>query len=117
MFRTVNDMFGDIVNVTPSSKIVGDMVLFMVQNNLTEEDIYERGTSIDFPASVIEFFKGDIGQPYGGFPEKLQKIILKGKDKIDVRPGLLLEPVDFIKIGRASCRERGVDQCGQRVVR
>jgi len=98
MFRTVNDMFGDIVKVTPSSKIVGDMALFMVQNNLTEEDIYERGASIDFPASVIEFFKGDIGQPYGGFPEKLQKIILKGKDKIDVRPGLLLEPVDFIKL-------------------
>src|SRR5690625_1845234 len=74
------------------------MALFMVQNNLTEEDIYERGESIDFPASVIEFFRGDIGQPYGGFPEKLQKIILKGKEKIDVRPGLLLEPVDFNKL-------------------
>lgn len=98
MYRKVNDMFGDIVKVTPSSKIVGDMALFMVQNNLTEEDIYERGESIDFPASVIEFFRGDIGQPYGGFPEKLQKIILKGKEKIEVRPGLLLEPVDFIKL-------------------
>src|SRR5690625_6708348 len=98
MYRTVNDMFGDIVKVTPSSKIVGDMALFMVQNNLTEKDIYERGSSIDFPASVIEFFRGDIGQPYGGFPEKLQKIILKGKEKIDVRPGLLLEPVDFNKL-------------------
>lgn len=95
MFRTVNDMFGDIVKVTPSSKIVGDMALFMVQNNLTEEDIYERGEFIDFPASVIEFFQGDIGQPYGGFPEKLQQIILKGREKIDVRPGILLEPVDF----------------------
>ena len=95
MYRTVNDMFGDIVKVTPSSKIIGDMALFMVQNNLTEKDIYERGEFIDFPASVIEFFQGDIGQPYGGFPEKLQNIILKGRDKIDVRPGVLLDPVDF----------------------
>src|SRR5699024_3398061 len=59
MFQTVNQMFGDIVKVTPSSKIVGDMALFMVQNNLTEETIYERGEFIDFPASVIEFFQGD----------------------------------------------------------
>ncbi|MBO1003549.1 pyruvate carboxylase [Pseudogracilibacillus auburnensis] len=98
MFRTVNDLFGDIVKVTPSSKIVGDMALFMVQNNLTEKDIYERGEFMDFPASVIEFFQGDIGQPYGGFPEELQRIILKGRDKIDVRPGILLEPVDFDQV-------------------
>lgn len=95
MFRAVNDMFGDIVKVTPSSKVVGDMALFMVQNNLTEEDIYERGEYIDFPASVIEFFQGYIGQPYGGFPEKLQKIILKNREKIEKRPGELLEPTDF----------------------
>ncbi|MGM8364259.1 pyruvate carboxylase [Virgibacillus sp. W0181] len=98
MFRTVNDMFGDIVKVTPSSKIVGDMALFMVQNNLTEKDIYERGESIDFPASVIEFFQGYIGQPYQGFPEKLQKIILKGKEAIKVRPGELLDPIDFSQL-------------------
>ncbi|MEI3611019.1 pyruvate carboxylase [Pseudogracilibacillus sp. SO30301A] len=98
MFRTVNDIFGDIVKVTPSSKIVGDMALFMVQNNLTVEDIYERGEFMDFPASVIEFFQGDIGQPYGGFPDKLQQIILKGREKIEVRPGQLLEPVDFDKL-------------------
>src|SRR5699024_4163757 len=79
MFRQVNDMFGDIVKVTPSSKVVGDMALFMVQNNLTEDDIYERGESIDFPASVIEFFHGYIGQPYQGFPQEHQRIILKGK--------------------------------------
>src|SRR5690625_1356199 len=95
MYRAVNDMFGDIVKVTPSSKIIGDMALFMVQNNLDEKDNYERGEFMDFPASVIEFFQGDIGQPYGGFPEKLQNIILKGRDKIDVRPGVLLDPVDF----------------------
>lgn len=95
MYRAVNDMFGDVVKVTPSSKIIGDMALFMVQNNLDEKDIYERGEFMDFPASVIEFFQGDIGQPYGGFPEKLQNIILKGRDKIEVRPGVLLDPVDF----------------------
>lgn len=100
MFRTVNDMFGDIVKVTPSSKVVGDMALFMVQNNLTEKDIYERGEFIDFPESVIEFFRGEIGQPYGGFPEKLQQIILKGREKIEVRPGQLLEPVDFDQVRR-----------------
>src|SRR5690625_3570999 len=89
MFNHVNKMFGDIVKVTPSSKIVGDMALFMVQNDLTEEDIYERGESIDFPASVIEFFQGNIGQPVGGFPEELQRIILKGKEKIEERQGAL----------------------------
>ena len=79
MYHDVNLMFGDIVKVTPSSKVVGDMTLFMVQNNLTEKDIYEKGDTIDFPQSVVEFFEGRLGFPYGGFPEKLQKIILKGK--------------------------------------
>ena len=95
MYSIVNDMFGDIIKVTPSSKIVGDMALFMVQNDLTEEEIYERGDEIDFPLSVIEFFQGDIGQPYQGFPEKLQKIILKKHVPLTDRPGKLLEPVDF----------------------
>lgn len=98
MFAKVNMMFGDIIKVTPSSKIVGDMALFMVQNDLTEDNIYERGYQIDFPASVIEFFNGEIGQPYQGFPEKLQKIILKDKEPITERPGKLLEPVDFEKL-------------------
>lgn len=98
MYRTVNDMFGDVVKVTPSSKIVGDMALFMVQNNLTEEDVYEKGMSLDFPDSVVEFFQGYLGQPYQGFPEKLQQIILKGKQPITGRPGENLEPVDFEKL-------------------
>lgn len=94
-FRLVNDMFGDIVKVTPSSKVVGDMALFMVQNELTEEDVLENGHKIDFPESVIEFAEGFIGQPYQGFPEKLQKAILKDRKPITVRPGELLEPIDF----------------------
>lgn len=95
MYSRVNHLFGDIVKVTPSSKVVGDMALYMVQNNLTEDDIYERGESLDFPDSVVELFKGYIGQPHGGFPEKLQKLILKGQEPITVRPGELLEPVSF----------------------
>lgn len=95
MYRRVNDMFGDIVKVTPSSKVVGDMALFMVQNNLSEDDVYERGETLDFPDSVVELFEGYLGQPHGGFPKELQRIILKGKEPITVRPGELLEPVDF----------------------
>ncbi|MUK89566.1 pyruvate carboxylase [Ornithinibacillus sp. L9] len=95
MFRRVNDMFGDIVKVTPSSKVVGDMTLFMVQNNLTEDDIYEKGETIDFPDSVVELAEGSLGQPYQGFPQELQRIILKGKKPITVRPGELMDPIDF----------------------
>lgn len=95
MYSRVNMLFGDVVKVTPSSKVVGDMALFMVQNNLDEETVISRGQAIDFPESVIEFFEGYIGQPYGGFPKELQKVILKGRKPITVRPGELLEDVDF----------------------
>ncbi|MGP6139348.1 MULTISPECIES: pyruvate carboxylase [unclassified Jeotgalibaca] len=95
MYATVNKMFGDIVKVTPSSKVVGDMALFMVQNKLTEDDVYERGRDFDYPQSVVNFFKGDLGQPTGGFPEELQKIILKGEEPLTVRPGSLRDPIDF----------------------
>lgn len=98
MYRTVNMMFGDIVKVTPSSKVVGDMALFMVQNNLTEQDIYEKGERLDFPESVVQFFQGYLGQPPGGFPEKMREIILKGRDFFTCRPGELLPPVDFDKV-------------------
>lgn len=64
MYHTVSMMFGDIIKVTPSSKVVGDMTLFMVQNNLTEQDIYDKGDVLDFPQSVVEFFEGRIGIPY-----------------------------------------------------
>lgn len=98
MYRKVNMMFGDIVKVTPSSKAVGDMALFMVQNQLTEEDLYEKGDTLSFPDSVVSFFEGQLGQPVGGFPEKLQKIILKGRPAITVRPGQLAPAVDFEKV-------------------
>ncbi len=94
-YATVNKMFGDIIKVTPTSKVVGDMALFMVQNNLTEADVMEKGETISFPNSVVEFFEGYLGQPYGGFPEKLQKIVLKDRKPITVRPGELLKQADF----------------------
>ena len=95
MYRQVNLMLGDIVKVTPSSKAVGDMAIFMVQNDLTPENIYEKAKDIDFPDSIVSFFEGMMGQPEGGFPEKLQKLVLKDKEPITCRPGELLPPEDF----------------------
>lgn len=95
MYRRVNFLFGDIVKVTPSSKIVGDMALFMVQNDLDEETVITKGKTIDFPESVIEFFQGYIGLPPGGFPKELQEVVLKGRKQLEKRAGELLEPVDF----------------------
>lgn len=106
VYHQVNMMFGDIVKVTPSSKVVGDMTLFMVQNNLTEQDIYDKGDTLDFPQSVVEFFEGRLGVPYQGFPEKLQKIILKGLKAISKRPGAVLQPVDFEHV-RHELEEKG----------
>lgn len=95
MYKTVNAMLGDIVKVTPTSKVVGDMAIFMVQNDLTPENIYEKAAGIDFPDSVVSYFEGMMGQPEGGFPEKLQKLVLKDKPAITQRPGELLPPEDF----------------------
>ena len=95
MYKTVNDMLGDQVKVTPSSKVVGDLAIFMVQNDLTPENIVERGKALAFPDSVVSYFKGMMGQPAWGFPEDLQKVVLKGEEPITCRPGKLLPPVDF----------------------
>lgn len=95
MFKSVNDIFGDIVKVTPSSKAVGDMAIFMVQNDLTPENLMEKGTDLAFPDSVVAYFGGMMGQPDGGFPEALQKMVLKGEMPITTRPGELLPPEDF----------------------
>jgi pyruvate carboxylase len=95
MYEAVNKMFGNLVKVTPSSKVVGDMAIFMVTNDLTPEDVMERGETVSFPESVINFFKGDLGQPLGGFPKKLQKIILKNAKPYTDRPNAHLAPIDF----------------------
>ncbi len=96
-YALVNEMFGDLVKVTPSSKVVGDMALFMTSNNLTTQDILEKGKSLSFPESVVSLFKGELGQPEGGFPSKLSEIILKGEKPFTDRPNAHLEPVDLDK--------------------
>ncbi len=96
-YRDVNLLFGDIVKVTPSSKVVGDMTLFMISNGLSAADVLEKGDALSFPESVQGFFRGDLGQPPGGFPKKLQKLVLKDKKAYTNRPNAHLEPVDFEK--------------------
>ncbi|WPC19196.1 pyruvate carboxylase [Pediococcus inopinatus] len=95
-YRQVNQLFGDIIKVTPSSKVVGDMALFMVENGLTPDAILEQGEHLDFPKSVVDFFAGNLGQPVNGFPKQLQKLVLKNQLAISVRPGSLAKPVDFV---------------------
>ncbi|AWM32607.1 pyruvate carboxylase [Hymenobacter nivis] len=96
-FADVNLMFGDIVKVTPSSKIVGDMALFMVSNNLSPADVMEKGETLSFPESVRELFRGDIGQPEGGWPAELQKLVLRNETPFTDRPNDHLTPIDFDK--------------------
>lgn len=98
MYKKVNDMLGDIIKVTPSSKMVGDMAIFMVKNDLTPENILEKAKNMAFPDSIVSYFKGMMGQPEGGFPKELQALVLKGEEPITVRPGELLPPEDFDKI-------------------
>ncbi len=98
MYKEANDILGDIVKVTPSSKVVGDLSIFMVKNKLTKENIIEKGSDLSFPDSVVDYCKGMIGQPEGGIPKDLQQIVLKGEEYITVRPGELLPSEDFEKI-------------------
>ena len=94
-YAEVNRLFGDIVKVTPTSKVVGDLTLFMLANNLTPEDVKNPSRELAFPESVIEFFEGKLGQPPGGFPRDLQKRILRGRTPLTDRPGATLPPADF----------------------
>tara|TARA_R110002049_G_scaffold11147_2_gene53315 strand:+ start:927 stop:4379 length:3453 start_codon:yes stop_codon:yes gene_type:complete len=95
MYGDVNLLFGDIVKVTPSSKVVGDMAQYLVSNNLTIQDVLERGDTISFPQSVVSFFRGDLGQPVGGFPKDLQKLILKDEKAYTDRPNAHIAPLDI----------------------
>jgi len=96
-YAEVNEMFGDVIKVTPSSKVVGDMAQYMVSNGLGVNDVLEKGDTISFPDSVQSYFRGDLGQPSGGFPKKLQKIVLKDQKPYSNRPNAHLKPVDFKK--------------------
>jgi pyruvate carboxylase len=97
MYAEVNRMFGDIIKVTPTSKVVGDMALFMVGNNLKPTDVLEGRRELSFPESVGAFFEGRLGQPPGGFPEALQKRVLRGRTPLTERPGASLPPADFAR--------------------
>ena len=97
MYAEVNTLFGNIVKVTPSSKVVGDMAQYLVSNNLSITDVLEKGDTISFPQSVVSFFKGELGQPVNGFPKKLQKLILKDQKPFTDRPNAHIPPTDFDK--------------------
>ena len=94
-YADVNRMFGDIVKVTPSSKVVGDMALMMVAQGLTPAQVLDPATEVSFPDSVVDMMKGNLGQPPGGWPADLQRKVLKGEAPITDRPGAHLEPVDI----------------------
>ena len=94
-YADVNSMFGDIVKVTPTSKVVGDMALMMVTSGLTKEKVLDPQTDVAFPESVVQLFRGDLGQPYGGFPEGLQRKVLKGEKPLAERAGASLPPTDL----------------------
>ncbi len=95
-YRAVNDMFGDIVKVTPLSKVVGDLALMMVAQGLTPADVVDPQREIAFPGSVVEMLRGDLGQPPGGWPEALQNKVLKSEKRSTARPGSLLKDADLV---------------------
>ncbi|CAO3642812.1 unnamed protein product [Cunninghamella blakesleeana] len=97
-YEEANELCGNLVKVTPSSKVVGDLAQFMVSNNLNGEGVKEGAKTLSFPTSVVEFFQGFLGQPYGGFPEPLRSDIIRGLPRIDGRPGATLPPLDLIKL-------------------
>jgi len=107
-YSQVNWMFGDIVKVTPSSKVVGDMALSMVSSGLTVAQVENPAHDTSFPDSVVSMLRGDLGQPPGGWPEALQKKVLKGETPITDRPGKHLTPVDLAKERKAA--EKAVDR-------
>jgi pyruvate carboxylase len=104
-YAAVNQLFGDIVKVTPTSKVVGDMALFMLANNLTPADVLDPNREIAFPESVVEFFEGRLGPPPGGFPPALQAKVLRGKKPLTERAGAILPPADFAA-AKATLKER-----------
>ena len=100
LYRQSNELFGNIVKVTPSSKVIGDFAIFMQKNGLTKDNIFEKGKDLSYPESAVEYFKGMVGRPDGGFPDDISKIVLKDQKPIEGRAGELLEPADFDKMGQ-----------------
>ncbi len=104
-YSQVNEMFGDIIKVTPTSKVVGDMAIMMVTSGLTQESVLDPAVDIAFPESVVQLFRGELGQPLGGFPRALQKKVLGGRAPFAARPGELLPPAD-LKAERAAAETK-----------
>ena len=94
-YTKVNALFGDIIKVTPTSKVVGDMALTMVSGGISAEEVADPEREVNFPASVVQLFRGELGQPYGGFPPALQRKVLKGETPMTERPGAVLPPADL----------------------
>ena len=113
-YAAANQMFGDIVKVTPSSKVVGDMALFMVHNNLTTEDVLNPEPPLSFPKSVVEMMQGKLGRPPEGWPKKVRKIVLDsaGAKGFDHRPGAKLEAADFTRTHQELKRNTGQEPSG-----
>jgi pyruvate carboxylase len=95
MYADVNQLFGDIVKVTPSSKAVGDMALYLITNNLAITDVLDTKRELSYPESVVDLLSGRMGQPPGGFPPEVQRRILRGQEPLTDRPGADLAPIDF----------------------
>jgi pyruvate carboxylase len=115
-YADANQLLGDIVKVTPTSKAVGDLALFMVANQLSADDIAENRREIAYPASVIDLVGGNMGQPPGGFPISVKKAILKDREELTERPGESLPPVNFEEIKEALHRKHKIDPSMQDIV-
>ena len=109
-YAEANQLFGDIVKVTPSSKVVGDLALMMVSSGITKEQVLDPAVEVAFPESVVQMMRGDLGRPEGGWPEGIQKKVLKDQKPLASRPGANLPPMDLAaerkkldeKLGRAA---------------
>ena len=115
VYADVNRLFGDIVKVTPSSKVVGDLALMMVAAGLTIAEVADPEKEIAFPDSVVQMMRGDLGQPPGGWPKEIQKKILKGEKPITVRPGSLIPPADLEVERKAAAEKLGAEPNDQQL--
>uniref|UniRef100_A0AAF5CQG3 Pyruvate carboxylase n=1 Tax=Strongyloides stercoralis TaxID=6248 RepID=A0AAF5CQG3_STRER len=106
-YAEANEVLGDIIKVTPSSKMVGDLAQFMTQNNLTKETVIEEADELSFPMSVVEFFQGKLGEPPYGFPEPLRTKVLRGREKYTGPPSNYSKPVDLDELKNDLERKHG----------
>ena len=96
-YAEVNELFGDIVKVTPSSKVVGDLTMFLITRGIKPADVLNLESGTPFPESVIDMLSGGLGQPMGGWPKKLQEVVLGERKPLDARPGENMPPLNFEK--------------------